>query len=114
MATQVTIRMIVVVWRLMVSIPFCRNPVSNAGICRKCNESLKPGVQRGGSLPGTCLTTFKLDPSGVEAVQHPYAWHRVFHPLRLEQGFPSLTRDGLHLYRTTEDRSECAGDVVGR
>src|SRR5258705_13295023 len=104
MATQVTIRMIVVVWRLMVSIPFCRNRVLNAGICRKCNESFKHGVQRGGSLPGTRLTPFKLDPSGVEAVQHPNAWHRVFHPLRPKQGFPGLARDGLHPHGTAEDR----------
>ena len=54
----------------------------------------------------------EINPAFVEAVEHPDAGERVFHPLRFEKRFPRVMRHGLHPHGMAEEFRESRRDFV--
>jgi hypothetical protein len=66
------------------------------------DESAKHSLQRYISFPGAHLSTFELDPSFIEAIEHPNARRGIPHTLRFEKRLPRLVRYSLDSDRTGE------------
>jgi hypothetical protein len=66
------------------------------------------------SLNGVAPLVGKLDPSFIEAVEHAYARHWVFHPLGNKQAFPSRARHNLDVNGPFQGIGKGGGDVVRR
>jgi len=100
-----------VVWRLKWSgIRFCAIRLERRNL-RKCNESFKHGVQRGGSFPGTALTPS----NAIQPALKPSAsaMRGTGISSSLEQGFLKSRADGLHNARDGRACGEADGDVIG-
>ena len=77
------------------------------------NECRQHALQLNLSLLSACFPVLELDPTFVEAVEHPNARSRVLHALRLEEVMPGLARDGFHSDGMIREPCESGCDFIG-
>src|SRR5580704_15386490 len=67
-----------------------------------------------GCLSRARLAGLKLDPAGVEAVQHLYAGNWILHPLLAKESFPAVAGYCLHAHIAMELLRQSGRHLVGR
>src|SRR6266704_805818 len=76
------------------------------------DKAFQNGLQGNVSFLRTDFPALEINPSFVEAVQHPNAWNGVLHSLRLEECLPRHARNGFHPHRTVKELGKSGGNFI--
>src|SRR2546430_292501 len=78
------------------------------------DKGFQNGLQGNASFLRTDCPALEINPTFVEAVQHPNAWNGVLHSLRLEECLPRHARNGFHPHRTVKELGKSGGNFIRR
>src|SRR5258707_2041429 len=76
------------------------------------DKGFQNGLQGNASFLRTDFPALEINPTFVEAVQHPNAWNGVLHSLRLEECLPRLARHSFHPHRTIKELAKSGGNFI--